>query len=74
MSNDEVMEKEIESRNKGAWNTTFIILLLVIVSLVIFLSVGQLSFLNDINSLFTSLGALLAIIVRFGGFFGPAPK
>jgi hypothetical protein len=74
MSNDEIMEKEFESRKKGAWNTTFIILLLVIVSLVIFLSVGQLSFLNDINSLFTSLGALLAIIVRFGGFFSPVPK
>ncbi|MBS0001143.1 MAG: hypothetical protein KFF73_19320 [Cyclobacteriaceae bacterium] len=74
MSNDEEMEKEVESRKKGAWNTTFIILLLVIVSLAVFLSIGQLSFLNDINSLFTSLGALLAIVVRFGGFFSPVPK
>lgn len=74
INNDEVMEKEVEIRKKGAWNTTFTILLLIVVSLVIFLSVGQQSYLNDLNSLFTALGALIGIILRFGGFFGSGSK
>lgn len=74
VNNDEGMEKEVEIRKKGAWNTTFTILLLIVVSLVIFLSIGQQGYFNDLNSLFTALGAIIGIILRFGGFFGSTAK
>jgi hypothetical protein len=76
VSSEEALEMEMEARKGGSWNTAFPVILLVIVSLVIFLSIGQQSFLNDINAFLASIAALVGLLIRFSGFFsfgGKAP-
>ena len=74
VSSEEALEMEMEARKKGSWNTAFPVILLVIVSLVIFLSIGQQSFLNDINAFLTSIAALVGLLIRFSGFFSFGSK
>lgn len=74
VSSDEALEMEMEARKKGSWNTAFPVILLVIVSLIIFLSIGQQSFLNDINAFLTSIAALVGLLIRFSGFFSFGSK
>ncbi len=68
VNSDEALEMEMEGRKKGSWNTAFAVILLLIVSLVIFLSIGQQSFLNDFSTFLTTIVALLGLLMRFSGF------
>jgi len=68
VSSDEALEMELISRKKGTWNTAFAVILLLIVSLVIFLSIGQQNFLNDLNAFLTAIVALVGLLIRFSGF------
>ena len=65
---EEALEMELESRKKGSWNTALAVILLLIISLVIFLSIGQQSFLNDLNAFLTAIAALVGLLIRFSGF------
>jgi hypothetical protein len=67
VSSDEALEMEMGSKKKGSWNTAFAVIVLLIISLVIFLSIGQQSFLNDINAFLTSIAALIGLLIRFSG-------
>ena len=68
VNSDEALEMEMESRKKGTWNTAFAVMFLLIISLVIFLSLGQQNFLNDINAFLTAIAALIGLLIRFSGF------
>lgn len=68
VNSNEALEMEMESRKKGTWDTAFAVILLLIISLVIFLSIGQQNFLNDINSFLTAIAALIGLLIRFSGF------
>jgi hypothetical protein len=68
VNSDEALEMELISRKKGTWNTAFAVILLLIVSLVIFLSIGQQNFLNDLNAFLTAIVALVGLLIRFSGF------
>ncbi|MCK5367877.1 MAG: hypothetical protein KAQ62_04970, partial [Cyclobacteriaceae bacterium] len=68
VSSDEALEMEMLSRKKGTWSTAFAVIILLIISLVIFLSIGQQSFLNDINAFLTGIAALVGLWLRFSGF------
>lgn len=68
VNSDEALEMEMESRKKGTWNTAFAVIFLLIISLVIFLSIGQQNFLDDINAFLTAIIALIGILIRFSGF------
>ncbi|NJN25901.1 MAG: hypothetical protein HC819_08005 [Cyclobacteriaceae bacterium] len=68
VNSDEALEMEMESRAKGTWNTAFAVLFLLIISLVIFLSIGQQNFLNDLNTFLTGIAALIGLLIRFSGF------
>ena len=68
VSSDEALEMEMESRKKGTWSTAFGVIILLVISLVIFLSIGQQNFLNDINAFLTSIAALIGLLIRFSGF------
>jgi hypothetical protein len=67
VSSDEALEMELISRKKGTWNTAFAVILLFIISLVIFLSIGQQNFLNDLNAFLTAIVALVGLLIRFSG-------
>jgi hypothetical protein len=73
VSSDEALEMEMKTRRKGTWNTAFGVIVLLVISLIIFLSIGQQNFLNDINAFLTSIGALVGLLIRFSGLlsFGP---
>lgn len=68
VSSDEALEMEIMSRKKGSWSTAFGVILLLIISLVIFISFGQQNFLNEINAFLTGIAALVGLLIRFSGF------
>ncbi len=68
VNSDEALEMEMESRKKGTWNTVFAVLFLLIISLVVFLSIGQQNFLNDLNAFLTAIVALVGLLIRFSGF------
>jgi hypothetical protein len=68
VNSEEALEMELESRKKGSWNTALAVILLLIISLVIFLSIGQQSFLNDLNAFLTAIAALIGLLIRFSGF------
>jgi hypothetical protein len=74
VNSDEALEMELVSRKKGTWNTAFAVMLLLIVSLVVFLSIGQQNYLNYLNAFLTAIVALLGLLIRFSGFlsFGGA--
>ncbi len=67
VSSEEALAMEMEAKEKGSWNTAFPVILLIIVSLVIFLSIGQQSFLNDLYAYLTSIAALVGLLIRFSG-------
>ncbi len=67
VSSDEALEMEMSSRKKGAWSTAFAVIFLLIISLVLFLSIGQKSFLNELNAFITAIVALLGVLIRFSG-------
>ncbi|MEP2024863.1 MAG: hypothetical protein ABJH98_13315 [Reichenbachiella sp.] len=64
---NEALEREMESRKKGKWSTASAVIILVIISLIIFVSFGKVSALNDVNALVSSLGAVLALFLRVSG-------
>jgi len=68
VNSDEALEMEMESRKKGTWNTAFGVIILLVISIVIFLSIGQQNFLNDINAFLTAIAALIGLLIRFSGF------
>ena len=65
----EALEMELNIREKGSWNTISMVLMLVIISIVFFLSFGQQDFLDDINALLTALATVVGLAIRFGGIF-----
>ena len=68
VNSDEALELEMLSRKKGTWSTAFAVIILLIISLVIFLSMGQQNFLSDINAFLTGIAALAGLLLRFSGF------
>lgn len=68
VSSDEALEMEMISRKKGNWSTAFGVILLLIISIVIFISFGQQNFLNEINAFLTGIAALVGLLIRFSGF------
>ena len=69
VSSDEALERELESNKKGNWSTASAVLILVIISLIAFISFGRINFLQDVNALLTSLAAIIAVFLRLGGMF-----
>lgn len=74
VDSDEALEMEIQSRKKGNWNTAFAVIFLLIISLVVFLSIGQQNFLNELNAFLTAIAALVGLLMRFGGFLSLGGK
>jgi len=70
VNSDEALEMEMKSKRKGSWHTALGVIILLVISLLIFLSVGQPNFLNEINALLASVGTLIALLVRFSTFQG----
>lgn len=64
---NEALERELETRKKGKWNLASAVIILIIVSLVIFVSFGKVSILTDVNALVSSLGAIFALFLRVSG-------
>jgi len=71
---DEEIAMDQELRSKGTWNTVQIVLLLAVVGIITFISLAQQDILHDLNTLITTLGAVLALLLRFGGLFSGTPK
>lgn len=69
VSSDEALERELESNKKGNWSTASAVLILVIISLIAFISFGRVNILQDVNALLTSLAAIIAVFLRLGGMF-----
>jgi len=68
VNSDEALEKELENRKAGSWSKASAILVLIIVALIVFISFGQLSILDDFNTLIGSLAAMFTLFLRVGGF------
>lgn len=66
---NEAIARELESKQKGTWNITLAVLLLLIISMLVFISFGRIHVLNDINTVITSAGAAMALLLRLGGLF-----
>jgi hypothetical protein len=66
---DEALEQELESNKKGNWSTASAVLILVIISLIVFISLGNINILQDVNALLASLTAIFAVFLRLGGMF-----
>ncbi|WP_162633057.1 PDC sensor domain-containing protein [Echinicola strongylocentroti] len=69
VSSDEALARELESKQKGTWNITFAVLILVVISLLVFISFGRIHVLNEINTIVASAGAAMTLLVRLGGLF-----
>lgn len=69
VSSDEALERELESNKKGNWSTASAVLILLIISLITFISFGRVNILQDVNALLTSLAAIIAVFLRLGGMF-----
>lgn len=69
VSSDEALERELESNKKGNWSTASAVLILVIISLIAFISFGRVNILQDVNALLTSIAAIIAVFLRLGGMF-----
>ncbi|QCK15170.1 hypothetical protein [Mangrovivirga cuniculi] len=69
VDSDEALARELEQRKGGSWSTTSSVLFLVVISLIVFISFGEVSFLNDINALIGSIAAVFTLILRIGGIF-----
>jgi hypothetical protein len=71
---DEEILMEREMDQKGNWNTVQLVLVLSLLGLAIFFALAQQNLLQNFNTLIGVIGAVLALAVRFGGFFGSGPK
>jgi hypothetical protein len=71
---DEELSMEREQRDKGSWHTIRIVLVLAVLSLVAFISLAQHDILHNFNTLLTTLGAVITLLLRFGGLFSTDPK
>ncbi|PIB35249.1 hypothetical protein BFP72_07490 [Reichenbachiella sp. 5M10] len=69
VNSNESLERELESRKKGKWGTASAVIALLILSLIIFLSYGKISAMNDISTLLGSLGAVITLFLRVSGIF-----
>src|SRR5690606_31991459 len=69
VNSDEALERELESNKKGNWSTASAVLILVIISLIVFISLGNINILQDVNALLASLTAIFAVFLRLGGMF-----
>ncbi len=69
INSDEALERELESNKKGNWSTASAVLILVIISLIIFISLGNVNILQDVNALLASLTGIFALLFRVGGMF-----
>ncbi len=71
---DEEMLMEREVAQKGTWKTVQLVLFLSLLGLAIFFTLAQQNLLQNFNAMLTAIGAVLALVVRFGGFFGTGVK
>lgn len=69
VNSDEALARELESKQKGTWNITFAVLILIVISLLVFISFGRIHVLNEINTIIASAGAAMTLLVRLGGLF-----
>lgn len=69
VNGDEALEKELQFTKKGDWSTASAVLLLVIISLIVFISFGKINILNDVNALIGSLAAIFTLLIRMSGIF-----
>ncbi|WP_137403765.1 PDC sensor domain-containing protein [Echinicola rosea] len=69
VSSDEALARELESKQKGTWNITFAVLILVVIGLLVFISFGRIHVLSEINTIIASAGAAMTLLVRLGGLF-----
>lgn len=69
INSDEALERELESTKGGKWNTVSAVILLVIISLIVFISFGKINILEDVNALLGSLAAVFSLLIRMGGIF-----
>ncbi|QDH80491.1 hypothetical protein FKX85_16150 [Echinicola soli] len=69
VSSDEALARELESKQKGTWNITFAVLILVVISLLVFISFGRIHVLSEINTIIASAGAAMTLLIRLGGLF-----
>lgn len=76
VDSDEALERELELTKRGDWNTASAVLLLVIISLIVFISFGKINILEDVNALLGSLAAIFTLLLRMSGIFimGKSPK
>ena len=69
VDSDEALEKELENNRRGNWSIASAVLILVIISLIAFVSLGKINILEDVNALLGSLAAIFAVFLRLGGMF-----
>jgi hypothetical protein len=69
VNSDEALERELESAKGGKWNTVSAVILLIIISLIVFISFGKINMLEDVNALLGSLAAIITLVLRMGGIF-----
>ncbi len=69
VNSDEALERELESGKGGKWSTVSAVILMVIISLIIFISFGKINMLEDVNALLGSLAAIFTLLIRMGGIF-----
>lgn len=69
VDSDEALERELESTKGGRWDTTPAVFLLIIISLIVFISFGKINMLEDVNALLGSLAAVFTLLIRMGGIF-----
>src|SRR5690606_7195583 len=69
VDSEEALERELAYTKRGNWSTASAILMLVIISLIVFISLGKINILEDVNALLGSLAAIFALLLRVGGMF-----
>ncbi|MBD8489382.1 cache domain-containing protein [Echinicola sp. CAU 1574] len=69
VNSNEALARELESKQKGTWNTASAVLVLVVISLLVFISFGKVHVLSEVNTVVASAGAALTLLLRLGGLF-----
>jgi len=69
VDSDQEIKMEKELKKKGSWGTIQLVLILAVISITVFIVLGQKSFMNEFNSLLGALGAVVGLLLRFGGIF-----
>jgi hypothetical protein len=74
VNGDDEIRMEREQEQKGAWNTVYVVLIIVFLGLITFVALAQQKLFQNFSILIGAISSAIALLSRFGGLFGATTK